>query len=77
MASGVIDLSIRPREQLSRGRLMLRVILAIAALVAVIALAMLPAPAGAASQSVLIKMADTPAVYEPAKVTVKVGQPVE
>ena len=77
MASGVIDLSISPREQLSPGRLMLRIILAIAALVAVIALAMLPAPAGAASQSVLLKMADTPAVYEPAKVTVKVGQSVE
>ena len=77
MANGVIDLSIRPREQLSRGRLMLRIVLAVAALVGVVALAMLPAPARAATQSVLIKMADTPAVYEPAKVTVKVGQPVE
>ena len=77
MADGVIDLSIRPREQLSPGRLVLRVILAIAALVAVVALAMLPGPAGAATQSVLIKMGDTPAVYEPAQVTVKVGQPVE
>ena len=56
---------------------MLRVVLAIAALVGVVALAMLPAPAGAAAKSVLIKMADTPAVCEPAKVTVKVGQPVE
>ena len=55
MANGVIDLSIRPRGQLSRGRLMLRIILAVAALVGVVALAMLPAPAGAATQSVLIK----------------------
>ena len=77
MASGVIDLSISPREQLSRGRLTLRIILAIGALAAAAALAMLPAPAGAATQSVLIEMGDTPAVYEPAKVTVKVGQPVE
>jgi plastocyanin len=56
---------------------MLRIILAVAALVGVVALAMLPSPAGAATQSVLIKMADTPAVYEPAKVTARVGQPVE
>ena len=61
MKSGVIDLSIRPREQLFPGRLMLRIILAIVALVGVVALAMLPAPAGAASQSVQIKMAVTPA----------------
>jgi len=77
MASGVIDLSIRPREQLSSGRLTLRIILSIAALAAVAGLALLPAPAGAAAQSVMIKMGDTPAVYEPAKVTVKVGQSVE
>jgi len=77
MKNGVIDLSIRPREQLSPGRLMLRIILAIAALVGVVALAKLPAPAAATTQSVLVKMADTPALYEPAKVTVKVGQPVE
>ena len=77
MANGVIDLSIRPREQLSAERLVLRVILAIAGLVAVVALALLPGPVGAATQSVLIKMGDTPAVYQPAKVTVKVGQPVE
>ncbi|MBV8140325.1 MAG: hypothetical protein JO121_32500 [Deltaproteobacteria bacterium] len=77
MANGVIDLSIRPRERLSTGRVVLRVILAIAALLAVVGLAMLPGPAGAATQSVLIRMADTPAVYEPAKVTVKVGQGVE
>ena len=77
MANGVIDLSIRPRERLSTGRVVLRVILAIAALLAVVGLAMLPGPAGAATQSVLIRMADTPAVYEPARVTVKVGQGVE
>jgi plastocyanin len=77
MSNGVIDLSIRPREQLSAERLVLRVILAIAGLVAVVALALLPGPVGAATQSVLIKMGDTPAVYQPAKVTVKVGQPVE
>jgi|SRR5215472_10746889 len=51
--------------------------MAIGALAAAAALAMLPAPAGAGTQSVLIKMGDTPAVYEPTKVTVKVGQPVE
>jgi plastocyanin len=77
MKTGVIDLSIRPREQLSPGRLTLRIIVAIAAVAAVVALAMLPTPAGATTQSVLIKMGDTPAVYEPAKVAVKLGQPVE
>jgi plastocyanin len=77
MANGVIDLSIRPRERLSAGRLTLRIIVSIAVLAVAAALAMLPAPATASTQSVLIKMADTPAVYEPAKVTVKVGQPVE
>jgi plastocyanin len=77
MKSGVIDLSIRPCEQLSPGRLTLRIIVAIVAVAAVVALAMLPTPAGATTQSVLIKMGDTPAVYEPAKVAVKVGQPVE
>jgi plastocyanin len=77
MANGVIDLSIRPRERLSTGRLTLRIIVSIAALAVAAALTMLPAPAKASTQSVLIKMGDTPAVYEPAKVTVKAGQPVE
>lgn len=77
MASGVFDLSIRPRERLSRGRLALRIVLVVAAIIALMALTLLPSPAGAAANPVLIKMADTPAVYEPAKVTVKVGEPVE
>jgi plastocyanin len=77
VASGVIDLSISPREKLSRRRLALRIIIVVAAIVALMALTFLPSPAGAAAKPVIIKMADTPAVYEPAKVTVSVGQPVE
>ena len=77
MASGVIDLSISPREKLSRRRLALRIIIVVAAIFALMALTFLPSPAGAAAKPVIIKMADTPAVYEPAKVTVSVGQPVE
>ena len=77
MASGVIDLSISPREKLSRRRLALRIIIVVASIVALMALTFLPSPAGAAAKPVIIKMADTPAVYEPAKVTVSVGQPVE
>jgi len=77
VASGVIDLSISPREKLSRRRLALRIIIVVASIVALMALTFLPSPAGAAAKPVIIKMADTPAVYEPAKVTVSVGQPVE
>jgi len=49
----------------------------IAAILALMAMTFLPSPASAAAQPVVIKMADTPAVYEPAKVTVNIGQPVD
>jgi plastocyanin len=77
MASGVIDLSLRPATRLTRGRVWLRIAVIIAALGAVLALAFLPNPANAATGPVVIKMGDAPAVYEPAKVTVKVGEPVK
>lgn len=77
MASGVIDLSLRPSTRLTPARLWLRAAVILAAIGAVLALAFLPNPAGAASAPVVIKMADTPAVYEPAHVTVKVGEPVQ
>ncbi len=77
MASGVIDLSIRPRERLSVSRLILRMIIVIAAIGIALALTFLPNPAGAATNPVQIKMGDTPAMYEPSKVTVKVGEAVE
>ncbi|MGC1678142.1 MAG: plastocyanin/azurin family copper-binding protein [Candidatus Binataceae bacterium] len=77
MASGVIDLSLRPPTRLTPARLWLRVAVILAAIGAVLGLALLPNPAGAASTPVVIKMADTPAVYEPARVTVKVGEPVQ
>ncbi len=77
MASGVIDLSIRPREKLTASRLILRIVIVICAIGMVMAMALLPDPAHAASHPVEIKMADTPAMYKPAKVTVKVGEPVE
>ncbi|MHB8384310.1 MAG: cupredoxin domain-containing protein [Candidatus Binataceae bacterium] len=77
MASGVIDLSLRPSTRLSRGRLWLRIAVILAAIGAVLALALLPNPARAATGPVVIKMGDTPAVYEPTHVSVKVGEPVE
>jgi len=77
MASGVIDLSLRPTTRLTRGRLWLRIAVIIAALGAVLALALLPNPASAATGPIVIKMGDTPAMYEPARVTVKVGEPVQ
>lgn len=77
MASGIIDLSLRPSTRLSRGRLWLRIAVVLAALGAILALALLPNPAGAATGPIVIKMGDTPAVYEPAQVTVKVGEPVQ
>jgi len=77
MASGVIDLSLRPAAPLTRKRLWLRIVVIAAAIGAVLALAFLPDPARAATSPVVIKMGDKPAVYTPAKVTVKVGVPVE
>jgi plastocyanin len=77
MASGVIDLCIRPREKLSWGRITLRIIVVIAAVAAVLVLSLLPDPAHAATGPVTIKMGDTPAIYEPAKVTIKTGQTIE
>lgn len=76
MASGVIDLSLRPSTRLTRTRLWVRVAVILAAIGAALALAFLPNPAGATAP-VVIKMADTPAVYEPARVSVKVGEPVQ
>ncbi|HUY25842.1 MAG TPA: plastocyanin/azurin family copper-binding protein [Candidatus Binataceae bacterium] len=77
MASGVIDLSLRSETPLTRRRLWVRIAVIVTAIGAVFALALLPNPARAATGPVVIKMADTPAVYAPAKVTVKVGVPVE
>ncbi|HUY38630.1 MAG TPA: plastocyanin/azurin family copper-binding protein [Candidatus Binataceae bacterium] len=77
MASGIIDLSLRPSTRLTPARLWLRVAVIFVAIGAAVALALLPSPAGAASAPVVIKMADTPAVYEPARVSVKAGEPVQ
>lgn len=77
MASAVIDLSLKPTTRLTRGRVWLRIAVVLAAIIAVLALAFLPDPANAATRPIVIKMADKPAVYEPAKITVKVGEPVQ
>ncbi|MGH7778522.1 MAG: cupredoxin domain-containing protein [Candidatus Binataceae bacterium] len=77
MASAVVDLSLKPTTRLTRGRVWLRIAVVLAAIIAVLALAFLPDPANAATRPIVIKMADTPAVYEPAKITVKVGEPVQ
>jgi plastocyanin len=76
MASGVIDLSLRPAGKLPRKRLIMRIIVVITILGAALGLSLLPAPARA-SAPVRVKMGDKPPVYEPARLTVKVGQPVE
>ncbi len=77
MAGGVIDLGLRPFGELSRKRLALRVLIAIAAFAAALLLTLMPNPARASASSVVIRMGDKPPIYEPIKVTVKVGQTVE
>ena len=77
MASGIIDLSLRPSTRLTPARLWLRIAVILVAIGAILALAFLPDPAGATTAPVVIKMADTPAVYKPAHVSVKVGEPVQ
>ena len=77
MANAIVDLSLRPSGKLSRRRLILRLIVAGAIAAVVFGLASLPNPAAAGPSPVEIKMGDDPAVYIPAQVTVRVGQPVE
>jgi plastocyanin len=54
----------------------MRIIIVIAIVAAALGLSLLPDPARA-SAPVRVKMGDKPPVYEPAKLTVKVGQSVE
>ncbi len=77
MAGGVIDLGLKPLGKLSHKRLALRILVVMLVLAAALLLTLMPNPARAATSSIVIRMGDKPPIYEPAKVTIKVGETVE
>ena len=78
MAGSVIEFGMVPAgSRVSRRRIILRVaIVAIAAAVSA-ALALLPNPAKAAGNPIVIKMSDRAPFYMPEKVSIKVGDSVD
>ena len=60
-----------------RARIFIRIAIVVAALAAAASLALLPDPAKAASNPVVIKMADKQPFYAPEKVAIKVGDTVQ
>ena len=78
MASSTIDLRIATAASRKlRSRTIVRVAIVIAAAAIAAALALLPDPARAAGNPVVIKMADKQPFYAPAKVAIKVGDTVQ
>src|SRR5271156_4417021 len=78
MASSTIDLRIAAAaSRRPRSRTIIRIAIVVAALAAAAALALLPDPAKAASNPVVIKMADSQPFYTPEKVAIKVGETVQ
>ena len=78
MASSTIDLRIAAAaSRKPRARIFIRIAIVVAALAAAASLALLPDPAKAASNPVVIKMADKQPFYAPEKVAIKVGDTVE
>jgi plastocyanin len=78
MASSTIDLRIaNAASRKLRARIIVRVTIVIAAAAIAAALALLPDPARAAGNPVVIKMADKQPFYAPAKVLIKVGDTVQ
>ena len=75
MASAVIDLSIRRAEKMSRGRMMVRVFLVIAAAAAVLAMTFLPDPSGTSGRGQETRKGGAPAVSAPSKPTVGLTAP--
>jgi len=77
MASSTIDLRIAAAaSRKPRSRLIVRIAIVVAALAAAASLALLPDPVKAASNPIVINMADKPPFYAPAKVAIKVGDTV-
>jgi len=78
MASSTIDLRIAAAvSRKSRSRIVVRVAIVAAAAAIAAALALLPDPAKAAGNPVVIKMADNQPFYTPAKVAIRVGDTVQ
>jgi plastocyanin len=78
MASSTIDLRIAAAtSRKPRLRIIVRVAIVAAAAAIAAALALLPDPAKAAGNPVVIKMADKQPFYAPAKVAIKVGDTVQ
>ena len=78
MASSAIDLRIAAAaSRRPRSRIVLRIAIVAAAVAVAAALAMLPDPAKAAGNPIVIKMADKPPFYTPEKVAIKVGDTVQ
>ncbi len=78
MASSAIDLRIAAAaSRKARSRIVLRIAIVAAAVAVAAALAMLPDPAKAAGNPVVIKMADKQPFYTPEKVAIKVGDTVQ
>jgi plastocyanin len=78
MASSTIDLRIAAAaSRKPRSRIVLRIAIVAAAVAVAAALAMLPDPAKAAGNPIVIKMADKQPFYPPEKVAIKVGDTVQ
>src|SRR5271168_4705175 len=77
MASSTIDLRIARASRKPRSRVFVRIAIVAAAAAIAAALALLPDPARAAGNPIVIKMADTQPFYTPAKVAMKVGDTVQ
>jgi plastocyanin len=78
MASSTIDLRIAAAaSRKPRSRIVLRIAIVAAAAAVAAALAMLPDPAKAAGNPIMIKMADKAPFYTPEKVAIKVGDTVQ
>jgi plastocyanin len=78
MASSTIDLRIAAAaSRKPRARIIVRVAIVAAAAAIAAALALLPDPARAAGNPVVIKMADKQPFYAPSKVAIKVGDTVQ
>jgi plastocyanin len=78
MAGSAIDLGMVPAgSRISRRRMILRVAIVALAVAVAAALAMLPNPAKAAGNPIVVKMSDNAPFYTPEKVSIKVGDSVQ
>ena len=78
MASSTIDLRIAAAaSRKPRSRTIIRIAIVVAALAIAASLALLPNPAKAANNPVVIKMSDNQPFYTPEKLAIKVGDTVQ